>query len=101
MSRRPRRNHSPAFKAKVALEAIRGDKTIAEIAHKHDVHPNQVTDWRSQMIERAADVFGAGSALCEPTIDVKALHAKIGQLALENDFLEGALTKAGLLSARR
>ena len=101
MSRRPRRNHSPAFKAKVALEAVKGDKTIAEIAQKCDVHPNQVTEWRRQLLERAADVFGAGAVPAEPAVDVKVLHAKIGQLTLENDFLEGALTKAGLLSAKR
>jgi transposase len=102
MSRRPRRNHSAAFKAKVALEAVRGDKTIAEIAQKHDLHANQVTEWRRQLLERAAEVFGAGGAMpAEPAVDLKALHAKIGQLTLENDFLEGALTKAGLLSAKR
>ena len=101
MSKRPRRNHSPAFKAKVALDAIRGDKTLAELAKLHDVHPNQITDWKNQMIERAASVFGAAEASNESTVDLKALHAKIGQLALENDFLSGALTKAGLLSAKR
>ena len=101
MSRRPRRNHSAAFKAKVAIEALADGKTIAEIAHKHDVHPNQVTDWRRQLIERAAGVFGASPAAEAPPVDLKALHAKIGQLALENDFLEGALSKAGLLSVKR
>ena len=101
MSRRPRRNHSPAFKAKVALDALRDGKTIVEIAQKHDVHPNQVTEWRRQLLERAADVFAGAAAASEPAVDLKALHAKIGQLALENDFLEGALTKAGMLSARR
>ena len=101
MSRRPRRNHSPAFKAKVALEAIRGDKTLAELAKQYDVHPNQITDWKSQLLERAASVFGGGEAPAEPKTDVKELHAKIGQQALEIDFLAGALTKAGLLSAKR
>jgi transposase-like protein len=101
MSRRPRRNHSPAFKAKVALEAMKDGKTIAEIAGKHDVHPNQVTEWRRQLLERAAEVFGSAAASAEPAVDLKALHAKIGQLTLENDFLEGALGKAGLLSVRR
>lgn len=101
MSRRPRRNHSPAFKAKVALDALKDGKTIAEIATKHDVHPNQVTEWRRQLLERAAEVFGGASANAEPAVDLKALHAKIGQLALENDFLEGALSKAGLLSVKR
>jgi transposase-like protein len=67
------------------------------------VHPNQVTEWRRQLLERATYVFdgGAGRAAAEPAVDLKALHAKIGQLTLENDFLEGALTKAGLLSAKR
>jgi transposase-like protein len=102
MSRRPRRNHSPAFKAKVAIAAIKGERTIAQIADQFDVHPNQVTTWKAQLEGGAADVFGAGSgAASAPTVDVKALHAKIGELTLENDFLEGALTKAGLLSARR
>jgi len=103
MKRRPRRNHSPAFKAKVAIAAIKGDRTIAEIAGQFDVHPNQVTAWKAQLEGGAADVFdhGNGSAAPAPAVDVKALHAKIGELTLENDFLEGALTKAGLLSARR
>jgi transposase-like protein len=77
------------------------DKTIADIAHKHDVHPSQVTDWRRQLLERAATVFDAAAEPAQPAVDVKALHAKIGQLTLENDFLEGALNKAGLLSAKR
>ena len=101
MSKRPRRNHAAAFKAKVALEAIKGEKTVTEIAQRFDVHPNQVTEWRRQLLERAADVFGGSATPSEPPFDVKVLHAKIGQLALENDFLESALTKAGLLSARK
>jgi len=99
MSRRPRRNHTPAFKAKVALAAIKGDRTIVQIAEQFDVHPNQVTSWKAQLEGSAADVFGAGGGPAEP--DVKSLHAKIGELTLENDFLEGALSKAGLLSAKR
>ena len=102
MSRRPRRNHSPAFKAKVAIAAIKGERTIAQIAEQFDVHPNQVTTWKAQLEGGAADVFGAGSPAEQvPAVDVKQLHAKIGELTLENDFLEGALTKAGLLSAKR
>jgi len=100
MSRRPRRNHSPAFKAKVALDAIRGEKTLAELAKLHDVHPNQITDWKGQLLERAAGVFGAEQAE-EPKADLKELHAKIGQQALEIDFLSGALGKAGLLSGKK
>ena len=101
MARRPRRNHSPAFKAKVALDAIRGEKTIAELCEKHDLHANQIADWKHQLLERAATVFGAATHLDEPPVDMKVLHAKIGQQALEIDFLEGALTKAGMLSAKK
>src|SRR6186713_208646 len=104
MSRRPRRNHSPAFKAKVALAAVRGEKTLAELAQQFDVHPNQITTWRSQLLEGAAGVFGSEmrNEAPEPAIDVKTLHAKIGELTLANDFLAGALGKAGLLpSAKR
>jgi transposase-like protein len=100
MSRRPRRNHQPAFKAKVALAAIKNDKTLAELCQQFDVHPNQIVDWKNQLLANAASAFG-GEGAAAPEVDVKALHAKIGQLALENDFLEGALTKAGLLSAKR
>jgi transposase-like protein len=104
VSRRPRRNHSAAFKAKVALEAVRGLKTASELAKQYDVHPNQITDWKSQLLERAASVFGDGSGSPGPgpaAPDLKELHAKIGQQALEIDFLEGALGKVGLPSARR
>ena len=101
MSKRPRRTHSAAFKAKVALAAVRGDKTLAELAQQHDVHPNQITDWKNQLLAKAADVFGGEPRADEPPVDLKVLHAKIGQLALENDFLEGALIKAGRLSAKR
>ena len=102
MNRRARRNHSPAFKAKVALAAIQGDRTLAQLAEHFDVHPNQVTAWKAQLEGGASNVFGTGSsAPVTPAVDVKSLHAKIGELTLENDFLEGALTKAGLLSAKR
>src|ERR1700739_1437140 len=103
MSRRARRNHTPAFKAKVALAAVKGDRTLAQLAEQFDVHPNQITSWKAQLEGSASDVFGpgGGSGIAEPTVDVTSLHAKIGELTLENDFLEGALTKAGLLSAKR
>jgi transposase len=100
MSRRTRRTHSATFKAKVALAGVRGDKTLAELAKQFDVHPNQITDWKNQLVAQSAVVFG-GAKTAEPPVDLKALHAKIGQLALENDFLESALTKAGMLSARK
>lgn len=102
MSRRSRRTHSAAFKAKVALAAIKGDKTLAELAQQYDVHANQITKWRAQLLEGAAGVFGgAVTAAPEPQVEVSAMHAKIGQLTLENDFLSGALIKAGLLSAKK
>ena len=102
MSRRARRHHTPAFKAKVALAAIKGEMTLAQLAEHFDVHPNQITQWKTQLQESAANVFSpGGSAPPQPAVDVKALHAKIGELTLENDFLEGALSKAGLLSAKR
>jgi transposase len=102
MKRRPRRNHTPAFKAKVALAAIKGDRTIVQLAEQFDVHPNQITQWKAQLEGGASDVFESGGGRAsEPVVDVKALHAKIGELTLENDFLEGALTKAGWLSAKR
>ncbi len=101
MTRRKRRNHSPGFKAKVAMAAIKGDKmTLAEMAQQFDVHPNQVTDWKTQLMERSSVVFG-DTAAKEKGPDILAMEAKIGRLSLENDFLEGALTKAGLLRARR
>jgi len=103
MTKRIRRNHNPAFKAKVALAAIKGERTLAELAQLYDVHPNQITAWKAHLLEGAAGVFGPGSVIKEatPAIDVKTLHAKIGELTLENDFLSGALGKAGLLSAKR
>jgi len=101
MTRRKRRNHSPTFKAQVAVAALKGDKTLAELAQQFDVHPNQIADWKAQLMERAAQVFGDGSALAAAEPDLTKLHAKIGQLTLENDFLEQALTKAGVLSARK
>src|SRR6267154_373499 len=101
MSGRSRRNHSPAFKAKVALAAIKGEKTVSELAQLFDVHPNQITQWKSQLQDGAAAVFGSGAAVAAPAVDLKTLHAKIGELALENDFLSGALDKAGLPRAKR
>ena len=103
MTKRTRRTHSPGFKAKVALAAIKGEATLAELAKLFDLQPHQITAWKAQLQEGAAGVFGSGSAAPEtaPVVDLKLLHAKIGELTLEKDFLSGALSKAGLLSAKR
>jgi len=100
MTRRPRRNHSPAFKAKVALAAIRGEQTLVELS---DVHANQIKQWKDQLLEGATGVFGDETKAepTAPTIDVKTLHAKIVELTLENDFISGALGKAGLLGGKK
>ena len=96
--KRTRRNHGATFKAQVALTAVKGDKTLAEWAEQFQVHPTRITEWKQQLLARAADLFG-GIKPPADTPNLKALHAKIGQLALENDFLAEALTKAGLRSA--
>ena len=98
-ARRTRRTHSPAFKARVALAALRDDKTMAELCKEFELHASQVIEWKCQLLQGAAEVFAGGSQAASP-VDLAPLHAKIGQLALENDFLERALTKAGLLSAK-
>ena len=101
MSKRPRRNHLPAFKSKVALEAATGEYTLAELAQRFDVHPNQISQWKTQLLERIPQAFDQNRQVSAQPIDNKTLHAKLGELTLENDFLEGALTKAGMLSAKR
>jgi transposase len=100
MAKRSRRTHAPELKAEVALAAIRNKRTLAELAKRFDVHPAQVTAWKDQLLRGAREVFRDGGR-AEPPGDVKTLHAKIGELTLENDFLEHALAKAGLLSAKR
>jgi transposase len=100
MSKRSRRTHAPEFKAKVALAAVRNEDTLAALAKRFDVHPGQITAWKDQLLHTAAEIFAEGRRV-EPAVDVKSLHAKIGELTLENDFLEHALGKAGLLSARK
>ena len=100
MSRRPRRNHAPAFKAKVALEVLKGEQTIVELAQRYQVHPNQITEWKRQLLEHAADVFNKDRKPDQGP-SIKELHAKIGQLSMENDFLSGALNRIGDSSAKR
>lgn len=101
MTRRSRRNHSPAFKAKVALAALKGEETLAQLADRFDVHANQITQWRSQLLESAADVFSSGAPKPQEGPSLKELHAKIGQQALEIDFLSGALGKLDGPGAKR
>ena len=117
MTRRKRRNHSPVFQAMVrrvlnelppeseapVIELETADNQFADMYlgfPATDLDPNQITDWKTQLMERSAQVFGdAAAKAIEP--DIKTMQAKIGELTLENDFLESALTKAGLLSARK
>ena len=87
------RNFIDQFKAKMALEALHGDKTVQEIAAKHQLHPNQVSTWKRQAIYGMADVFSSGEQICPTDAEVKDLHAKIGRLAVENDFLSEGLKR--------
>ena len=99
MSKRPRRNHAPAFKAKVALDALKGEQTLVEIAQRYQIHPNQITEWKRQLLEHAPDIFSK-ERKGDQIPSVKDLHAKIGQLSMENDFLSGALGRIGDASAK-
>ncbi len=100
MPKRPRRNHSAAFKAKVALEELKDGQTLVELAERFQVHPNQITEWKKQLLERAEEVFAKGKENGSGP-DVKELHAKIGQLAIENDFLSHALGRIAEPSAKK
>ncbi len=100
MAKRPRRNHGATFKAKVALEAIKGEDTLMDLSKRFQVHPNQITEWKKQLLERAEDVFGKDKKV-EEGPNVKELHAKIGQLTMENDFLSAALGRIAEPSAKR
>ena len=101
MPRRPRRNHSPSFKAKVALEALKGEQTTIEIAERFDVHPNQITKWKRQLLENAAAAFGEIDMGTKEGPSIAELHAKIGELTMENDFLAGALGRRSGGSAKK
>lgn len=92
MAKRSRRNHSPAFKAKVAVAAVRGDRTLAELAEQFDVHPNQIQDWKKKLVTGAENLFGTAVADATDHDQLQQkLHAKIGQLTMEKDFLATAL----------
>jgi transposase len=100
MTKRPRRNHSAVFKAKVALEAVKEEQTLIELSERFQVHPNQISEWKKHLLEKASEVFEKGKKNPnEP--DVKELHAKIGWLTMENDFLAVALGRIDGSSAKR
>jgi transposase-like protein len=99
MTKRTRRNHGVAFKAKVAVEAVKGEQTLSELAQRFQVHPNQITTWKKQLLDRASEVFDKDKKHQEP--DVRELHAKIGKLAMENDFLSVALGRIDGPSAKK
>ena len=100
MPKRPRRNHGSAFKAKVALEAIKEQQTLIELAERFQVHPNQITTWKKQLLDKAQNAFGKDTSI-DKDATIKELHAKIGQLSMENDFLSGALGRIGDSSAKK
>ena len=101
MTRRPRRNHGAAFKAKVALEAIKGEQTLSQLAERFQVHPNQITQWKKKLLAEAEEIFTSGRKHESAQPSVKELHAKIGQLAVENDFLSVALGRITEPGAKR
>jgi transposase-like protein len=100
--KRSRRNHSAKFKARVALEALRGEATLTELASRHGVHANQIALWRKQMLEHSSEVFDNGSpALDDAERQIRDLRAKVGELTMERDFLADALGRFGRPSAKR
>jgi len=99
MTKRTRRNHGAVFKAKVALEAVKGEQTLVELAQRFQVHPNQITEWKKQLLDRASEIFEKNGKPRQP--DVKELHAQIGQLAMQTDFLSVALGRIAVPGAKK
>jgi len=99
--KKPRRNHSAVFKARIALEAIRGEKTVAELSAHHAVHPTQITAWKSQLLENAASIFSGETLAADSKERIRELHEKIGEITVERDFLDRALGKFPGLSGKR
>lgn len=101
MTKRPRRNHSPAFKVRVAaIDVLKEEQTIVELSQRYQVYPNFITEWKKQLLEHAADVFSKDRGT-DHGPDIKEFHTKIGRLAMENDFLSGALGRIGDPSGKR
>ena len=100
MTRRPRRNHGPAFKAKVALEAIKENATLSELAQRFEIHANQIIQWKKELLGRADELFEKGKRKDDGP-DIGELHAKIGELTMEKDFLAGALGRMGRSSGSK
>lgn len=99
--KKPRRNHSAVFKARIAVEMIRGEKTVAEICSHHQIHSTQATSWKSQLLENAAGIFGGNAVAADGRERIRELHEKIGELTVERDFLDNALGKFPGLSGKR
>ncbi len=99
--RRPGRNHTATFKAKVVIAALKEDETLSALAEKFDIHPYQIKQWKTHLLRNASDVFATAAEKQAATPDLKDLHAKIGQLAAEIDFWAGARGRIGDASAKR
>jgi len=100
--KRSRRSHSAKFKARVALEALRGEATLTELGSRHGVHATQISAWRKHALEHLSDVFDTGNPVLEDAErQIRDLRAKVGELTMERDFLAGALGRFDLPSAKR
>jgi len=93
--KKPRRKFSSAFKARVAIEALKERESLAELSKRFEVHPNMISKWKQEFLEKSSGVFDQKSDK-EPGVDPEKLYAKIGQLEIENDFLKKSLKKTGL-----
>lgn len=101
MTKRTRRNHGTEFKAKVALEAIKGEQTITELAERFQVHPSQILQWKKQLLDNAGTAFEKDKKKETEETDADELHAKIGRLTMENDFLSRALGRIAKPSGKK
>lgn len=95
MKKNTRRKFAPAFKAKVALEAVKNQLTLAELAKKFEVNPVMISRWRAELLANMAAAFEKGSKAEEPDVDAQELYAQIGQLKVENEFLKKSFKKLG------